>query len=208
MAGPASIARRLESLMGGDSKKRLSDFNSTTVKLLLVVAAMAGAIVYLLTLPAPLTVVTTEDEVQTQTYLNASGNERELLVVRHEDFEAQYYEVAFMNPQQGKVLVVVNGSKVKTVQSNAYIDLMLESLDADMSPFYYVFLSYFLASLSFPAGTISFFAKSTGVYYNGNLYPESSPLFKRLCILLVSPRLASLDLGVGRPENRMLQAAQ
>lgn len=166
------------------------EHNSLTPKLLGVVGVMLVVVAYMAMSPSlsgPLgaRVEISDNGVQTKTYLSASKEMREELEIKREDFEGFYFTLRLINPMRAKVVMVVNGTKLRTIESNKYITRLVETIDLDdKSPFYFVFLSYLMGSLYFPVGTVNFVSNSEGIWYNGVCHSGRSSTFRRICFLL------------------------
>lgn len=154
----------------------------TTTLFITLVVMLAGT-AYILTLPPSKELVESGEEFQTLTYVNATEEEKEKLELTEEDFSALSFELKLINIDRAKVLVVYNGTKLRVISSVAIVDLITKKLtgEEDGSPFYYIFLSYFLASQCFPAGIMTFVYNSQGIFYNEIAYTNDSPTFRRIC---------------------------
>ncbi|ADM11987.1 uncharacterized protein Eint_080520 [Encephalitozoon intestinalis ATCC 50506] len=164
--------------------------NSLTPKLLAIAGIMMVIIMCMMMFPSPKEInskiETPNDEFQTRTYLNASKEMREELKIKREDFEGFYFTLRLINPMRDRVVMIVNGTKIKTIVSSKYIIRLVETIDnEEKSPFYFIFLSYLIGSLYFPAGTINFISNSEGVWYNGVCYTGHPSIFRRICLLLI-----------------------
>lgn len=171
-------------------KTNVFEQSGLTVKLLVILALMIMGTAYLTTLsPSKITLNGPIGEIQTQTYLNASEAEREKLEITESDFNNPDFEVRLINVGKGKVLMVLNGEKLKPVSSIAYIEQIKKHVVRDKTPTYYVLVSYFIASLSFYADSISLIVNSEGVWYNELFHRGSTSLAKKMCTLLVKSSL-------------------
>ncbi|CAD26363.1 hypothetical protein [Encephalitozoon cuniculi GB-M1] len=163
--------------------------NSLTPKLLVVIGVMVMVVMYIIVLTPSAEVVneveTSESEFQTKTYLNASQEVREELTIKREDFEGFYFTLRLINPMRDRVVMIVNGTKLKTIVSSKYIIRFIDTIESDgKSPFYFIFFSYLTGSLYFPVGTVNFVSNSEGIWYNGVLYTGHPSIFRRICLLL------------------------
>lgn len=164
--------------------------NSLTPKLIVITGILVAVVMCMIIFPSPGEIADeteiSNDEFQTKTYLQASRRMKEELMIRKEDFEGFYFTLRLINPVRNRVVIIVNGIKVKTIVSSKYIIRFIETIEnSDKSPFYFIFLSYLMGSLYFPAGTINFVSNSEGIWYNNICYKGHPAIFRRICLLLV-----------------------
>ncbi|AFN83473.1 hypothetical protein EROM_080530 [Encephalitozoon romaleae SJ-2008] len=165
-------------------------YNSLTPKLMVITGVLIAVVLCMIMFPSPREIAVeaevSNDEFQTKTYLQASRKMKEELMIKKEDFEGFYFTLRLINPARDRVVIIVNGTKIKTIVSSKYIIRFIETIEnRDKSPFYFIFLSYLMGSLYFPVGTINFVSNSEGVWYNNVCYRGHPAIFRRICLLLV-----------------------
>ncbi|KAG5860482.1 hypothetical protein KMI_01g01180 [Encephalitozoon hellem] len=164
--------------------------NSLTPKLMAVAGMLAVVAICMVMFLSPGEAVDDiempNDEFQTKTYIQASRRMREELTIRKDDFDGFYFTLRLINPARDRVVMIVNGTKVRTIVSSRYIIRFVETIENnDKSPFYFIFLSYLMGSLYFPVGTINFVSNSEGIWCNDICYKGHPAIFRRICLLLI-----------------------
>ncbi|KAM0671233.1 hypothetical protein CWI42_090560 [Ordospora colligata] len=164
------------------------ELNQWTLRFLTAILTTSGVIVYMLCCSHDdegYGVHMVGTELQTSTYIYASDEGKRSLIANKDDLDGTYFSLVLVNFDRNKVVMVVNGTKLKTIESSNYVKKIVELVGNDTTQFMFLFLSYLIGSMYFPVGSINFVMNSEGIWYNG-VHHESHPfVFRRICTMLI-----------------------
>jgi len=163
------------------------ELNEWTLRFVVAILTTSGVIVYMLCsyVDHAYGVHMLGAELQTSTYIYASDEGRKSLTASKDDLDGTYFSLLLLNFDRNKVAMVLNGTKLKTIESSNYVNRIVELVGNDTTQFMFLFLSYLIGSRYFPVGSISFVMNSEGIWYNGVRHESHPFVFRRICTMLI-----------------------